>query len=129
MTPEALVKAAAQAAQNAYALHSGFQVGAALLCTDGTLFTGCNVENSSYGLTNCAERTAVFAAVAAGHRDFAAMAVVADGDAMPYPCGACRQVLNEFCSGEFPVYVANTGALDACQTLSLGELLPHGFRL
>lgn len=129
MKPEELIKAAAQAAANAYAPHSKFQVGAALLCADGTVFTGCNVENSSYGLTNCAERTAVFSAVAAGRRDYKAIAVVAAGDTMPFPCGACRQVLNEFCSGEFPVHVANIDALDTYETLCLSDLLPHGFRL
>ncbi|HKL22966.1 MAG TPA: cytidine deaminase [Tichowtungia sp.] len=129
MKPEILIEAAAQAAKKAYAPHSKFQVGAALLCADGTVFTGCNVENASYGLTNCAERTAVFSAVAAGHREFNAMAVVADGDSVPFPCGACRQVLNEFCGGAFPVYVASADALESYQTLSLGELLPHGFRL
>ncbi len=129
MKPDALIDAAVQAAQNAYAPHSGFKVGAALLCADGSVFTGCNVENSSYGLTNCAERTAVFAAVAGGHRDFRAMAVVADGEVPPFPCGACRQVLNEFCSGDFPVYVAQTSSAPQHDTVTLAELLPHGFRL
>lgn len=129
MNSEALLNTAAAAAKNAHAPYSDFQVGAALLCADGTVFSGCNVENASYGLTNCAERTAVFSAVAAGHRDFVALAVVATGDTLPYPCGACRQVLNEFCSDEFPVYVASIGALENSTTITLGELLPHSFKL
>ena len=129
MKPNELLERAAEAAGNAYAPYSDFQVGAALLCADGTVFVGCNVENASYGLTNCAERTALFAAVAAGHRDFAAMAVVADGESMPVPCGACRQVLSEFCSAEMPVYVSRAVALEAFETFRMNELLPHGFRL
>jgi len=126
---EGLLEAAAQAALKAHAPYSNFKVGAALLCADGEIFTGCNVENASYGLTNCAERTAVFSAVAAGRKDFVAMAVVADGQSVPYPCGACRQVLNEFCREEFSVYVANADALEDYEVISLGALLPHSFKL
>jgi cytidine deaminase len=129
MKTEGLLKAAAAAASTAYAPYSNYKVGAALLCADGTVFTGSNVENASYGLTNCAERTAVFSAVAAGHKDFVAMAVVADGDSMPYPCGACRQVLSEFCREEFIVYVATADALEEYEASCLGDLLPHQFKL
>lgn len=129
MKPDVLLKAAAAAARKAYAPYSNYHVGAALLCADGEMFTGCNVENASYGLTNCAERTAVFSAVAAGRKEFVAMAVVTEGDSFPYPCGACRQVLNEFCSDEFPVYVATAGAPGDYEVISLGDLLPHGFKL
>lgn len=126
---EAILEAAALAAQKAYAPYSNYKVGAALLCADGTVFAGCNVENASYGLTNCAERTAVFTAIAAGRKDFVALAVVADGDSMPYPCGACRQVLNEFCREELSVYIAKASALKEYEVICLAELLPHSFKL
>ena len=129
MKSDALLEVAAKAAEKAYSPYSEYNVGAALLCADGTVFTGCNVENSSYGLTNCAERTAIFTAVAEGRRDFVAMAVVAIGEDMPYPCGACRQVLNEFCREEFSVYVAKADELKEYEVISLAELLPHGFHL
>lgn len=93
---EPLVQAAWDARENAYSPYSNFQVGAALLAEDGRVFTGCNVENISYGLTNCAERVAIGAAVAAGVRKFLAVAVVADTTVPISPCGACRQVLAEF---------------------------------
>ena len=129
MTSNELLRVAVSAAKQAHAPYSNFKVGAALLCDDGTVFPGCNVENASYGLTNCAERTAVFSAVAAGNKIFAAMAIVADGESVPYPCGACRQVLSEFCSGEFPVTVANVSSLDDSVTIRFDELLPHRFEL
>lgn len=130
MKPEILLKTAAEAAGNAYAPYSNYQVGAALLCVDGEVFTGCNVENASYGLTICAERTAVFTAIASGHRrDFVAMAIVADGDSMPYPCGACRQVLSEFCREEFSVYIAKVSALEDYEVVCLAALLPNRFSL
>ncbi len=129
MKTETLLEVAAINANKAYAPYSEYKVGAALLCADGTVFSGCNVENSSYGLTNCAERTAVFSAVADGRRDFVAMAVVAKGEHVPYPCGACRQVLNEFCREEFSVYVATADALNDYEAICLAELLPHGFRI
>jgi len=129
MNTEKLIEAARDAAQKAYARYSDYKVGAALLCADGDVFVGCNVENASYGLTNCAERTAVFSAIAAGHRrDFVALAIVADGGSMPYPCGACRQVLSEFCRDEFSIYIAKVDALDDYEVASLGELLPHSFK-
>jgi cytidine deaminase len=128
MKTAGLLEAAARAARKAHAPYSDYKVGAALLCADGQVFTGCNVENASYGLTNCAERTAVFTAIAAGRRDFVAMAVVAEGDRMPYPCGACRQVLSEFCREEFSVYIARTSALEEYEAVCLAALLPHTFR-
>ncbi|MEO8616562.1 MAG: cytidine deaminase [Luteolibacter sp.] len=93
---ETLVQVAWEAREKAYAPYSNFQVGAALLAEDGRVFSGCNVENISYGLTNCAERVAIGAAVAAGVRKFLAVAVVADTAVPISPCGACRQVLAEF---------------------------------
>jgi len=129
MKTKALLQAAANVARLAYAPYSNFNVGAALLCADGDVFTGCNVENASYGLTNCAERTAVFSAIAAGRKDFVALAIVAEGESMPYPCGACRQVLSEFCREEFSVYVATADALEDYEVVCLAELLPHPFHL
>ena len=123
-----LVQRAAKAAKAAYAPYSNFHVGAALLTADGDIFTGCNVENASYGLTNCAERTAIFSAVAAGHRKFAAIAIVADGDQPPYPCGACRQVIAEFCDPETPVLIASQEALKDYEQTTIGDLLPWTFK-
>ena len=96
MTDTELLEIADTAMKNAYAPYSGFSVGAALLCTDGTVYTGCNVENASYGASNCAERTAIFKAVSEGHRDFSAIAIVSSGGGETYPCGICRQVMAEF---------------------------------
>ena len=96
MTDKMLLEYADRAMEHAYAPYSGFKVGAALLCTDGTVFTGCNIENASYGVCNCAERTAVFKAVSEGYRDFPAIAIVSSGGGETFPCGVCRQVLAEF---------------------------------
>ncbi|TWT35139.1 Cytidine deaminase [Posidoniimonas corsicana] len=122
-----LVEQAAAARQNAYAPHSGYLVGAAVRLSDGRVFTGVNVENASYGLTLCAERTAVASAVAAGAKpgDFDAIAVATrDGGT---PCGACRQFMFEF--GDFPVVVAATDKQAPPQQHTVAGLLPDGFRL
>ena len=123
-----LIRAAVAASRKAHAPYSKFHVGAALLTGKGSLFTGCNVENASYGLTICAERNAVFAAVAAGQKKFKAIAIVADGAGKPYPCGACRQVLAEFCGPDFPVIIATAKKPAAYEIVSLGALLPKTFR-
>lgn len=115
-----LVTAAWQAREAAYAPYSNFAVGAALLAKDGRIFLGCNVENISYGLTNCAERVAIGAAVAAGVRQFVAVAVVADTGVPISPCGACRQVLTEF--GVPRVILANRSER---MEFGLDELLPR----
>lgn len=120
MDRRALVEAAWSAREKAYAPYSNFQVGAALLSSDGRVFGGCNVENISYGLTNCAERVAIGAAVAAGVRDFVAVAVVAETGVPISPCGACRQVLAEF--GVPLVILANR---QEQLEFSLEELLPR----
>jgi cytidine deaminase len=115
---------ARRAAQEAYAPYSNFRVGAALACADGTVITGTNVENRSFGLTNCAERSALFAALSAGKRDFSAIAVACIDAGCPVsPCGACRQVLSEFAGKDFPVYFAG-GAEEIIET-TLGELFPY----
>lgn len=129
MKPEVLIEQAKNAMTFAYAPYSGYKVGAALLCKDGTVFTGCNIENVAYGPTNCAERTAVFKAISEGHRDFSAIAVCGGKDgvitgAFP-PCGVCRQVLREFCDDNFAVYVAD--AEGKFETYTLSQLLPHSF--
>ena len=102
----ALIAAARAARENAHAPYSNFRVGAALRAKSGRIFTGCNVENSTYGLTLCAERVAVFKAISEGERGFDAVAVVADTDILTPPCGACRQILWEFC-GDVEVVLAN----------------------
>ncbi len=122
VSDEELIERAREAMQLAYAPYSRFRVGACLLCADGRTFTGCNIENASYGATNCAERTAVFKAISEGARDFVAIAVTAE-KAMPWPCAICRQVLNEFAPG-IRVIVACGDERDSAL---LSELLPHAF--
>ena len=129
MTEKELLDIAIKAADFAYVPYSKFRVGAALECSDGTVFTGCNVENSSYGATNCAERTAIFKAVSEGHRDFVRIAVYcADGKPEDYsmPCGICRQVMREFCNDDFVIFVTDGKEI---RRWTLRELLPDGFRL
>lgn len=122
-----LLRAAAKVSQQAHAPYSKFQVGAALLAADGEIITGCNVENASYGLTICAERNAIFHAVAQGRREFHAVAIIASGRQMPYPCGACRQVLAEFCGPDTVVLIAPRAKLEDYEQNTLGELLPKTF--
>ena len=121
-----LLKAADLAKQNAYCQYSGFKVGAALLTKNGAVIVGCNVENASYGLTNCAERTALFKAVSEGYKpgDFEAIAVAASGEDFS-PCGACRQVINEF--GEDIIVIFEFKG--EIVTSPLKELLPYNFKL
>ena len=128
MLPNELCKLAMEAMGHAYAPYSGFQVGAALLCADGSVYQGCNIENAAYSPTNCAERTAIFKAVYDGHRDFTAIAVCGGKDgvivgAFP-PCGVCRQVMREFCGDDFRIYLVNDKGFE---TVTLAQLLPYGF--
>lgn len=129
MTPQDLLTAAAEVRRHAHAPYSTYRVGAALLSDDGRVITGCNVENASYGLTICAERVAIGAAVAQGKTAFKAIALVANSGSTPFPCGACRQVLAEFCAPDTPVYVAAADTRDEYVTFTLGALLPHAFGL
>ena len=122
-----LIQKAKEAKEQAYAPYSGFHVGAALLCKDGTIFTGCNIENSAYGPTNCAERTAIFKAVSEGFREFEAIAIISDSKQPTAPCGVCRQVMAEFCSRDFQVLML--GCEGSQRTAYLGELLPYAFSL
>lgn len=122
------LKAAALAARGrAYAPYSDYKVGAALLTSGGAVVTGCNVENATYGAACCAERTAVFSAVAAGHKAFRAIAVATGGAEAGTPCGICRQVMAEFSDGALEVVCFTDEGAEARYTLA--ELLPHAFRL
>ena len=118
-----LMDCAIKARENAYSPYSHFAVGAALLCEDGTLYEGCNIENASYGLTNCAERTAIFKAVSEGHVTFKALAVVADTEGPCAPCGACRQVMGEF---NIPIIIMGNLKGDI-EVVSTEALLPFSF--
>lgn len=130
MRKEELIGNAMSAMKNAYAPYSEFCVGAALLGESGKVYKGCNVENSSYSVTNCAERTALFKAVSNGERKFSAIAIVGgkNGRVEEYcfPCGVCRQALSEFCRKDFKIYLYNGVEI---QTYTLDELLPHSFEL
>jgi len=121
---DALVNAARAARENAVATFSHFKVGAALQTPDGTIITGCNVENATYGLTVCAERVAMFKALSEGHREFVAVAVVADTNDPTPPCGACRQILWEF-GGDLEVFLANL--TEDKGTFRMKDLLPLPF--
>ena len=120
----ALVAAARQAREHAVADFSGFKVGAAVETGTGEIITGCNIENATYGLTICAERVAIFTALSEGHRSFRRIAVVADTTAPTPPCGACRQIIWEFC-GDIPVVLANLSSIAA--TYQMSDLLPSPF--
>ncbi len=125
MNETKLIEKAIEAMNRAYAPYSNFKVGAALLTKSGRIFTGCNVENASFGLSICAERVAIFSAVAAGEVQFEKLVVVADTDSPVSPCGACRQVMSEF--GDFEVLLVNTRK-EAVRT-RVSELLPRAFKL
>ena len=129
MTKERLVSMAKEAMQYAYSPYSGYKVGAALLCKDGSVYTGCNIENAGYSSTNCAERTAFFKAVSEGKKEFEAIAICGGKDGIIEelfpPCGVCRQVMREFCGDDFLIYLATK---DGIETYTLKELLPVSFR-
>ena len=128
MTAEKLIDLAKQAMTHAYAPYSHFHVGAAILCADGTVYQGCNIENAAYGPSNCAERTAIFKAVYDGHRDFKAIAICGGPEGVIQapcaPCGVCRQVLREFCEDDLLIYLPGP---EGYETVTLGDLLPHSF--
>lgn len=121
---DALIDAAVAVRENARADFSKFKVGAAVQDESGRVFTGCNVENATYGLTVCAERVAIFKAISEGAKKFTRVAVVADTDSLTPPCGACRQILWEFC-GDVPIVMANLHG--KTETLQLGTLFPRAF--
>lgn len=124
-----VVLLAARAAQKSYSPYSRFPVGAALVTVKGDIFVGCNVENASYGLTLCAERVAVMKAVSEGHHHFEVLMVVGGHGEGVRPCGACLQVLAEFCGPDFPILLAPLNDLEKGAVFLLGELLPHAFAL
>ena len=124
MTDERLLEMAIEARKNAYVPYSGYAVGAALETKDGHVFTGCNVENAAYGNTLCAERTALVKAVSEGCRKFTRLAVVGNSTDYCWPCGACRQMLYEFAPELRVIAARGDGEF---QTVSLSQLLPHGF--
>ena len=121
-----LMEAAKEARKNSYSPYSGHAVGAALLCKDGKIYGGCNVENAAYGPTCCAERVALFSAIADGEQEFAAIAVVGNAPRC-MPCGVCRQVLSEFCSEEFEIIVEEKNG--EIKSFTQKELLPFSFKL
>lgn len=121
---DSLIKAARAARDNAHAPFSNFKVGAALRTASGKVFGGCNVENATYGLTVCAERVAIFKAISDGERKFDAIAVVTDTDTLTPPCGACRQLIWEFC-GDVPVVMSNLQG--KIETLRMSQLFPKPF--
>lgn len=136
MTNEELIKIAIKMTEMSYVPYSHFHVGAALLTTDGKVYTGCNIENAAYGPSNCAERTAIFKAVSEGDKEFTAIAVVGgpeDENGKPTiqdfcpPCGVCRQVLAEFCNKDFKIILAKSPS--EYKIFTLGELLPESFSL
>lgn len=131
MTDNELIQEAKNMMKLAYAPYSGFHVGAALLCQDGTVFGGCNVESASYSATNCAERTAIFKAVSHGYREFNAIAVVGGlnehDDEICYPCGICRQVMAEFCDPQkFRIILWDSNEKKSI-VKTLSELMPYSF--
>jgi cytidine deaminase len=121
---DALITAATKVRENAHAKFSNFKVGAALRTSSGKIYSGCNIENATYGLTLCAERTAIFKAVSEGERKFDAIAVVTDADTLTPPCGACRQIIWEFC-GDVPVILANLKG--KTETFRMSQLFPKPF--
>ncbi len=125
MTDQELFRLAVKASDNAYAPFSNFHVGAALLTEDGTVYTGVNIENSSYGATICAERTAMVKAISEGVRGFTSIAIAGNGGTS-WPCGICRQFMYEFCPD---IRVISGENEDSLQVFTLKELLPEGFRL
>ena len=131
MTKQELCALAIKSMENAYSPYSNYRVGAALLCGNGKVYTGCNIENASYGATVCAERTAIFKAVSDGERDFSMLAVAGGTDKELsdkfLPCGICRQVMAEFCKPDFTVLVV-TGE-NSYKEFTLSELLPNAFSL
>ena len=128
MNKEQLASLAKDAMEKAYSPYSGYKVGAALLCKDGSVYTGCNVENASFSATNCAERTAFFKAISEGKREFSAIAICGGKggniEGLFPPCGVCRQVMREFCDDDFKIHLLTK---EGVETYSLGALLPVSF--
>lgn len=126
MSMEKLKAAATKMLLQAYAPYSHFPVGAALLTSEGKIYSGCNIENASYGLTNYAERTAMFTAIAAGERHFAVLLIINSRPKIITPCGACRQVLSEFCPPQMPIYLT-TNQTEQLVSTTVADMLPGAF--
>lgn len=126
MNEESLIQKANDMLDMAYVPYSQFPVGAALVTKDGKVYGGCNIENAAYGVCNCAERTAVFKAVSEGEKDFAQLVVTSKSNQATSPCGACRQVLAEFCDPDMPVLLTNKSGSEIVHT-TIGDLLPGSF--
>ena len=122
----ALLELAAQAREHSYSPYSNYSVGAALLTSDGSVYQGCNIENASFTPTICAERTAFFKAIYDGVREFSAIAIIGSGKSPAYPCGVCRQVMSEFCDGDFLIITANCDQSEIV-TETLDQMMPHRF--
>jgi len=129
ITLTALRQSAREAMAAAYCPYSNFAVGAAVLCADGSVFRGCNVENASYGLTICAERAAIFGAVSGGHLDIVAVSLVTSAVQIARPCGACRQVIAEFSPTASPILVISESVNGDYATETIADLLPYTFTL
>lgn len=125
-TQQELLKLATEARAHAYTPYSHYNVGAALLTKDGRVYQGCNIENASYTPTVCAERTAFFKAIFDGVREFSAIAIIGSGVTPSYPCGVCRQVMSEFCDGDFVVITSNGDSSEVI-TETLDQIMPHRF--
>lgn len=126
MTDHELVLTAKEAMKHSYSPYSHFAVGAALLTVDGIVYTGCNIENSSFGATNCAERTAIFKAVSEGVKEFEAIAIVCSGDRPAYPCGICRQVMSEFFNKDTKILLEEG---DNIKIYRFGDIMPDSFKM
>ncbi len=128
LVPEAqeLVILAVKARENAYVPYSGFHVGAALIADNGKIYTGCNIENASYGATICAERTAITKAISDGAKKILAIAVSSDSDKATMPCGICRQFMVEFCASDMPLYLSDRNG--RFESYPFDEILPHSFK-
>lgn len=127
ISPEELIGKAQEAQKYAYAPYSGFHVGAAILADNGKVYTGCNIENASYGATICAERTAISKAISEGVRQILAVAITSDSDTYTMPCGICRQVMSEFCATDMPLYLSNKNG--EYQLYTFHDLFPNVFNL
>ncbi|MCP1123461.1 MULTISPECIES: cytidine deaminase [Bacillus] len=127
MDKQKYIEEATKMLSKAYIPYSKFPVGAALVTKDGKIYTGCNIENASYGLCNCAERTAIFKAVSEGERDFSYLVITGNTDGPISPCGACRQVIAEFCDPQMPVLLTNQKGDE--KEVTVESLLPGGFSI
>ncbi len=131
LTSKELIDLALSASEKAYSPYSGFCVGAALMCKSGKVYTGCNIENKSYGATNCAERTAFFNAINIGEREFTSIAIVGYNSESRnsfdfcHPCGICRQIFSEFCTGDFKIILSNSKG--EIKEYTLNDILPDRF--